>query len=124
MASDGKKVLICDDSLLVRTQLHDFFNALGENLTILEAADGMIAVDLFAEHRPDLVLLDVVMPNLNGIDCLKAIKKIDPNAVVIMVSSVGTAKILKEAIDAGAVDFVQKPWTQGLLAEVVNKTLN
>ncbi|MGE5422452.1 MAG: response regulator [Ignavibacteriales bacterium] len=123
MASDGKKVLICDDSLLVRTQLHDFLNALGQNLTILEAADGTIALDVFKEHRPDLVLLDVVMPNLSGIECLKEIKKIDPNAVVIMVSSVGTAKILKEAIDAGAVDFVQKPWTQGLLAEVINKTL-
>lgn len=123
MASDGKKVLICDDSLLVRTQLHDFLNALGQNLTILEAADGTIALDVFKEHRPDLVLLDVVMPNLSGIECLREIKKIDPNAVVIMVSSVGTAKILKEAIDAGAVDFVQKPWTQGLLAEVINKTL-
>lgn len=123
MASDGKKVLICDDSLLVRTQLHDFLNALGQNLTILEAADGTIALDVFKEHRPDLVLLDVVMPNLSGIECLKEIKTIDPNAVVIMVSSVGTAKILKEAIDAGAVDFVQKPWTQGLLAEVINKTL-
>jgi two-component system chemotaxis response regulator CheY len=76
---------------------------------VFEAADGQQAIDAYAEHKPDLVFMDIVMPVVTGIDALKKIRENDPNAKVIMASSVGTQNHLKAAIKAGASDFLQKP---------------
>jgi two-component system chemotaxis response regulator CheY len=124
MTGEKKKVLICDDSLLIRTQLKDFIGGLDQNIEIIEAWDGKVAVDIFAEHRPDLVFLDVVMPNENGISCLKRIREIEPQALVVMLSSSGTPQMLKEALTAGACDFVQKPWTEANISQILTKFLD
>lgn len=123
MNNDRKRILICDDSLLVRTQLRDFFNGLQRPIDVFEAQDGKQAVDMYVKHKPDLVFLDVVMPDQNGIECLKRIKEVDPVAKVVMLSSSGTKQILKDALAAGAADFVQKPWTGEVISGILAKFL-
>ncbi len=108
MKIEEMKVLVCDDSMFARKSLVMFIKSLGvEN--VFEAADGQQAIDAYAEHKPDLVFMDIVMPVVTGIDALKKIRENDPNAKVIMASSVGTQNHLKAAIKAGASDFLQKP---------------
>ncbi|MGE5404336.1 MAG: response regulator [Candidatus Saccharibacteria bacterium] len=121
MVDSGKSILICDDSLLIRSQLRDYVSSLGKDISILEAPNGNTAVELFEKNRPQLVFLDIVMPNGGGIECLKAIKEIDPNVTVVMISSSGTKQILKEALEAGAADFIQKPWNETLISQIINR---
>ena len=103
------KILLCDDSLLVRRSVRKHLEQNG-CCNVLEAADGEEAVAQYAKHMPDLVLMDIVMPKKTGIDALKEIKSLNPKARVVMASSVGTQSKLKEAILAGATDFLQKPF--------------
>lgn len=115
-------VLVCDDSMLVRKKLRNQLLALAE-MVILEAEDGATAVELYREHKPDLVFMDIVMPVKDGIVALEEIREIDPGARVVMASSVGTSQNLKRAIDAGAFDFVQKPSTDARIANIVRRIL-
>ena len=108
MKLEDMSVLVCDDSMFARKSLCMFISSLGVK-NIYEAADGQEAVDQYAEHKPYIVFMDIVMPVITGIDALTKIKEIDPNAKVIMASSVGTQNHLKAAIKAGATDFLQKP---------------
>lgn len=101
-------VLVCDDSMFARKSFCMFISSLGVK-NIYEAADGQEAVDQYMEHKPDAVFMDIVMPVITGIDALTKIIEFDPNAKVIMASSVGTQNHLKAAIKAGAADFLQKP---------------
>lgn len=121
MADGNNMVLVCDDSMLIRAQLRDFIQGLGKGITVIEASDGVKAVEMYREHRPRLVLLDIVMPNGGGIECLKQIKEIDPEANVVIISSSGTKQLLKDALEAGAVDFIQKPWSETLVAGVIDR---
>lgn len=123
MEADNKKILICDDSLFIRKKLHEFIT---QNLgyEVLEASDGQAAVDLYREHKPLLVILDIVMPILNGLDALANIKKINPKAKVVMLSSSGTKSYLKKAIEAGADDFLQKPWEEAQIKTILDKALS
>jgi two-component system chemotaxis response regulator CheY len=104
-------ILICDDSILARKQLHDVVNRYVPNANVVEATDGQSAVENFKSSKPSLIFIDITMPVMNGIDAIKEIKKIDDNASIIVVSSVGTKTELKEAIMAGAKDFIQKPFS-------------
>ena len=108
MKLEEMSVLVCDDSMFARKSLCLYIATLGIK-NVYEAADGQQAVDQYAEHKPDIVFMDIVMPVITGIDALTKIKEIDPNAKVIMASSVGTQNHLKAAIKAGATDFLQKP---------------
>lgn len=121
MAEENKTVLVCDDSMLIRAQLRDFIQGLNKGITVVEASDGVKAVEMYRQHRPRLVLLDIVMPNEDGLECLKQIKEMDPDANVVIVSSSGTKQILKEALQAGAVDFIQKPWSEELVAKIIDR---
>ncbi|MGN0666385.1 MAG: response regulator [Huintestinicola sp.] len=114
------KVLICDDSMLVRKKLTTALKALGIN-DVYEAADGEQAVSKFKEVSPDLTLMDIVMPKINGVDALKAILTENSKAKVVMASSVGTQENLKEAINAGAYDFLQKPITEDQIKALIEK---
>lgn len=101
-------ILICDDSLLARKSLKE--NLASLNITsILEVSDGQSAVDVFKEKRPDIVFLDIVMPVKDGIQAVREMIEYDPAACIVMVSSVGTQANLREALKAGARDFIQKP---------------
>ena len=101
-------ILICDDSLLARRSLKE--NLASLNITsILEVSDGQSAVDVFKETHPDIVFLDIVMPVKDGIQAVREMIEYDPAASIVMVSSVGTQANLREALKAGAKDFIQKP---------------
>ncbi len=104
------KVMICDDSLLARKNLRDGLKGLGCN-NILEVFDGQEAVDTYMSEKPDVVFLDIVMPVKDGITAAREICGVNPDAYIVMVSSVGTQVHLREAIKAGAKDFLQKPTT-------------
>jgi two-component system chemotaxis response regulator CheY len=112
--------MLCDDSLLIRKQLADFLKKFSD-IEVFQAANGKEAIKVFEEAEPDLVFLDVVMPILNGLECLKQMKKINPEAKVIMLSSVGTTENLKAALDLGAVDFIQKPWKEEQLERALSR---
>lgn len=103
-------ILICDDSILARKQLHDVVERYVPNASVVEATDGKSAITAFQQNNPSLVFIDITMPVMNGIDAIKEIKKIDDDASIVVVSSVGTKTELKEAIIAGAKDFIQKPF--------------
>lgn len=116
------KILISDDSILARKQMKDFISALGSP-TFVEATDGQVAVDMYKEHHPDIVFLDIVMPKKDGNAALQEIMDYDPDAFVIIVSSVGTQSQLKCALETGAKDFLQKPLDKGHVHTIVNHFL-
>lgn len=119
MNINDMKVLVCDDSILSRKKLKDCIVALGCK-EIYEAADGEEAVEKFKEHRPDLVFMDIVMPKKDGIGAVTEILEVDKNAKVVMASSVGTQSFLKDAIKAGAYDFLQKPLDPEQVKRIIN----
>lgn len=122
MSIDEGKVLICDDSILARKQIKDSI-AIAGSPTILEAADGESAVELYKEHKPDLVFLDIVMPKKDGNIAIQEIMAFDKDANIIIVSSVGTLSQLKCALESGAADFIQKPINKIQIIDAVNKYL-
>lgn len=101
-------VLVCDDSILSRKQLKDIIGSVGTP-TFIEASNGQDAIDKYKEHKPDVAFLDIVMPKKDGNVAIQEIMAFDPNATIIIASSVGTQAQLKCAIEAGARDFIQKP---------------
>lgn len=122
MGIDNGKILICDDSILARKQIKDIISIIG-NPTIIEASDGEGAIQLYKEHKPDLVFLDIVMPKKDGNIVIEEIMDYDKEAVIIIVSSVGTHSQLKCALEAGATDFIQKPINKIHIIETINKYL-
>lgn len=108
MINSNVKVLVCDDSILARKSLKEILIQLGYD-DIVEVADGQTVIDTYKVLKPNIVFLDIVMPVKDGITAVKEIIAGDPKACIVMVSSVGTQTHLKEAIKAGAKDFIQKP---------------
>ncbi|OLC18336.1 MAG: response regulator [Deltaproteobacteria bacterium 13_1_40CM_68_24] len=117
-----RRVLIVDDALFMRNTLRDIFTAAGFAVAG-EADDGVQAVNLFRELKPDLVTMDIVMPYKSGIDATREIVQHDPNAVVIMCSALGQESLVMEAIEAGATDFIVKPFRGEDVLAVVKKVL-
>ncbi len=118
MSNSRPTILICDDSLLVRKKLRDCLVECGD-YNIVEATNGQASVELFKQHKPDLVFLDIVMPDKSGIDALNEMNAIDGGSKVIMLSSSGTKSNLKAAMEAGAVDFIQKPWEKSQIEHIM-----
>ncbi|MBP5164669.1 MAG: response regulator [Lachnospiraceae bacterium] len=109
MDLSGKKILVGDDSILARKQLIDTIKGCSEGASFVEAKNGQEAVELFKSENPDVCFLDIVMPVMDGVSAVKEIIGANKQALIIIVSSVGTQSMLKAAIDAGAKDFIQKP---------------
>ncbi len=122
MSINEMKILICDDSILARKQLKDLLIALGCK-QIVEVSDGQSAVETYKTYNPDLVFLDIVMPVKDGITAVTEILTFDSHAIVIMASSVGTQSHLKEALKAGAYDFIQKPLQKEQVKRIVMTVL-
>ena len=122
MSIDEGKILICDDSILARKQIKDVIASIG-NPTIFEASDGEGAIEVYKEHKPDLVFLDIVMPKKDGNIAIDEIMAFDKDAVIVIVSSVGTQSQLKSALESGATDFIQKPINKIHIIDAVNKYL-
>lgn len=122
MKLDDATILICDDSILARKQLKDIILTLGKP-KFVEASDGQGAIDKFKECKPDLAFLDIVMPKKDGNIAIQEIMAIDPNAIIIIASSVGTQSQLRSAIEAGAKDFIQKPLQKQQVINIVKTFL-
>jgi two-component system chemotaxis response regulator CheY len=117
-----KKVLIVDDAVFMRNMIRDIFTSSGFQV-VGEAANGLEAVEKFRELRPDLTTMDIVMPFKSGIEATREIVKVDPRAVVIMCSALGQEALVMEAIEAGASDFIVKPFKSEDVIAVVKKVL-
>lgn len=120
MSIENLTILICDDSILARKQIKDIILTLGTP-NFVEASDGQGAIDLYKEKKPDIVFLDIVMPNKDGNIAIQEIINHDPKANIIIASSVGTQSQLKCALQAGAKDFIQKPLEPQQVLDVVTK---
>ena len=105
----AKNILIVDDAAFMRMMIKDILSKNGYNVAG-EAENGKIAVDKYNEVKPDLVLMDITMPEMDGIQALKAIKGNDPNAQIIMCSAMGRQAMVIEAIQSGANDFIVQPF--------------
>ena len=123
MELSNKKILICDDSILFRKQIKDCVNAFLRCSEVYEAIDGNMAVSLYKEYKPDLVFMDIIMPNKDGISALTEILEFDNKAKVIMISSVGTQSYIKTAIETGAKNFLQKPIEPESVGKVIKSVL-
>lgn len=119
MNIESAKILICDDSVLARKNLCNILTALGFK-DIIETSNGQAAVDMCKELNPDVVFLDIIMPVKDGITATKEIKASNPDTKIIICSSVGTQSHLREAIKAGAKDFIQKPIESTMIKQVVD----
>jgi two-component system, chemotaxis family, chemotaxis protein CheY len=119
----GNRVLVVDDAAFMRMMIKDILTKNGYEV-VGEAADGAQAVDKYQELRPDLVTLDITMPEVDGIEALKRIRAMDPGARVIMCSAMGQQAMVIDAIQAGAKDFIVKPFQADRVIEAVKKVLS
>lgn len=117
------KILIVDDAAFMRMMIKDILSKNGYEV-VGEAADGMQAVEQYKEHQPDLVTMDITMPEMDGITALKEIKKLNPSAKVIMCSAMGQQAMVIDAIQAGAKDFIVKPFQADRVLEAIGKALS
>ena len=115
-----KRLLVVDDALLMRKMIRDVAVEAGWEVAG-EAADGAAAVALYQQLRPDLVTMDVVMPEMGGLEALRAIRAVDPDARVVMVTALDQKQTLMESIRDGAIDFIVKPFDRGRIASLLDK---
>ncbi len=118
----GRRVLIVDDARFMREKLKEIFEELGFEIAG-EAIDGDSAVNLYEELKPDLVTMDIVMPNKNGIDAIREILEKDPDAKIIVVTTLGQEGMVVEALEAGAEDFIVKPFSARAIKRAVKKII-
>lgn len=116
------KILIADDASFMRIMLKDALREEGYD-NIIEAKTGTEALTMFKMERPKAVILDVTMPEMDGIETLKQIKNVDPDANVIMCSSMGQEDVVMSCFEAGACDFVMKPFKPGRVIQAISKIL-
>ena len=122
MASVRNTVLVCDDATFMRSLLSDILAKAGLEV-VGEAGSGSEAVDQFRVLKPDLVTMDIIMPEMGGIEAVKEITSFDPQARVLMCSAMGQQALVAEAIQAGAKDFVVKPFQPSRVLEAVQRVL-
>ena len=118
----SQTVLICDDAIFMRTMVGDILSQAGFEI-VGEAETGVQAVEKYHQLKPDLVTMDGVMPDMGGIDAVREICKTDPNAKILMCSAMGQQALVVEAIQAGAKDFIVKPFQPGRVLEAVQRVL-
>ena len=118
----GKNILIVDDAAFMRMMIKDILSKNGYTVAG-EAENGVKAVEKYNELKPDLVLMDITMPDKDGIQALKDIKASDPNAKIIMCSAMGQQAMVIESIQAGAKDFIVKPFQADRVIEAVKKVV-
>jgi two-component system chemotaxis response regulator CheY len=118
----SQTVLVCDDAIFMRTMITDILQQAGFEV-VGEAETGREAVDKYRALRPDLVTMDIVMPDMGGIEAVREICKDDPEARILMCSAMGQQALVVEAIQAGAKDFVVKPFQPSRVLEAVQRIL-
>ena len=115
------KIMVVDDAAFMRMRCKKMLTQSGYEVT--EAATGAQAVDMYQEEQPDMVLMDITTPDMDGMTALKEILKIDPGAKVAMVTAMGQQSMVMEALKAGAKDFVVKPYDQDRVIAAVKKII-
>ena len=118
-----KRVLVVDDAIFMRNMIKDIFVQTGDFEVVGEAAHGLEAVEKYKELGPDLTTMDIVMPFKSGIEATREIVRHDPSAVIVMCSALGQEQLVMEAIEAGAADFIVKPFKAEEVLQVVRKVL-
>lgn len=118
----AKNIMICDDAAFMRMMIKDILTKNGYNVAA-EAENGAKAVEKYNEVKPDLVMMDITMPEMDGIQALKKIKEMDPKATVIMCSAMGQQAMVIESIQSGAKDFIVKPFQADRVIEAVKKAV-
>ena len=116
-------VLVCDDAIFMRTMIGDILTQAGYEV-VGEAETGTQAVEKYVSLKPDLVTMDIVMPDMGGIDAVREIVQHDPGARILMCSAMGQQALVVEAIQAGAKDFVVKPFQPSRVLEAVQRVLS
>lgn len=118
----AKKILLVDDAAFMRKMVRDTLSKSGYT-DLFEAVDGADAVEKFSEIGPDLVIMDITMPNMDGLQALKAIRAKDGNANVVMCSAMGQESMVMDAVRSGAKDFIVKPFKPDRVLKTVNSIL-
>ena len=118
----AKKILTVDDAAFMRKMVKDTLTKAGYT-DVYEAVDGADAVDKYGELAPDLVIMDITMPNMDGLEALKAIRAKDPNANVVMCSAMGQESMVMDAVRSGAKDFIVKPFKPDRILKTVSTIL-
>ncbi len=115
-------MLVCDDAIFMRTMISDILSQAGYQI-VGEAESGAQAVQKYRELKPELVTMDIVMPDMSGIEAVREICKEDPDAKILMCSAMGQQALVVEAIQAGAKDFVVKPFQPSRVLEAVQRLM-
>jgi two-component system chemotaxis response regulator CheY len=118
----ANRILIVDDAAFMRMMIRDILTKNGYEV-VGEAQDGAQAIEKYKDLHPDLITMDITMPEMDGITALKEIRKLDTNAKVIMCSAMGQQAMVIDAIQAGAKDFIVKPFQADRVIEAIKKTL-
>lgn len=116
----SKRILLVDDAVFMRMKLKDILEKNGYEV-VAEAQNGVEAIEKYKSEKPDLVTMDITMPEMDGITALKKIKEFDSKAKVIMCSAMGQQSMVMDAIQAGAIDFIVKPFDNDRVIESLNK---
>jgi two-component system chemotaxis response regulator CheY len=116
------RILVADDASFMRQMIREIVEEAGHEV-VAEASDGVEAIDQFKKHHPDVVTMDIVMPRRSGIDAVKGIIEIDPSACVVMCSALGQETLVQEALQAGARDFIVKPFKPDAVTATLRKVI-
>ncbi len=115
------QILIVDDAEFLRVRISKML--VGEGFEVTEAENGLKAIESYKSKKPDMVLMDVTMPEMDGLTALKELRKIDPNAKVVMLTALGQEFVVLEAVKSGAKDFIVKPFDRDRVMSAINKLL-
>jgi two-component system chemotaxis response regulator CheY len=117
------KIMIVDDAAFMRMMLRGILTKMGHEV-VAEAENGKMAVSNYMKHGPDLVTMDITMPEMDGIEAVKKIRDLDANAKIIMCSAMGQQDMVIQAIRAGARDFIVKPFNADRVQDALEKVIN
>jgi two-component system chemotaxis response regulator CheY len=116
------RILVADDASFMRQMIREIVEEAGHQV-VAEASDGIEAIEQFKKHHPDVVTMDIVMPRRSGIDAVKGILEVEPTACVVMCSALGQETLVQEALQAGAKDFIVKPFKPDAVTATLRKVL-
>jgi two-component system chemotaxis response regulator CheY len=119
----SKRILVADDAAFMRQMIREIVEPEGFEI-VGEATDGVEVVESFRQLHPDLVMMDIVMPRCSGIDAVKEIARLDPKARVVMCSALGQETLVMEALQAGAMDFIVKPFKPDAVVATLKKVMD